>query len=244
MNFRRLVITDSAAALLLLLGGVAAVAAPPDRLQGDLQRLMYLHVPAAWVAYLAFAVTLAGSVLWLRTRQARWDRLAASSAELGVLFTALTLALGSIWGKPVWGVWWTWDARLVTTALLFLVYIAYLSLRRSIDDSQVRARRSAILGIVAFVQVPIVHMSVQWWRTLHQPPTVLRMEGAPTIETAMLLALAVNVLAFTVAYGALLWRRIRLAVYEDEIGRVSRDEDAPVAGAAVTTPRDLGVLDG
>ena len=244
MNFRRLVITDSAAALLLLLGGVAAVVAPPDRLQGDLQRLMYLHVPAAWVAYLAFAVTLGGSVLWLRTRRAQWDRLAASSAELGVLFTALTLALGSIWGKPVWGVWWTWDARLVTTALLFLVYIAYLSLRRSIDDPQLRARRSAILGIVAFVQVPIVHMSVQWWRTLHQPPTVLRMEGAPTIETTMLLALAVNVLAFTAAYGALLRRRIRLAVYEDEIERVSRDEDAPVAGAAVTTPRDLEVLDG
>jgi heme exporter protein C len=242
VNVRHLAVTDVAAALLLVVGAVAAVAAPPDRLQGDLQRLMYLHVPAAWLAYLAFAVTLAGSVLWLRTRRPRWDRLAAASAELGVVFTGLALALGSIWGKPVWGVWWTWDARLVTTALLFLIYAAYLSLRRSIDDPQVRARRSAILGVVAFVQVPIVHMSVQWWRTLHQPPTVLRMEGAPTIEASMFLALTLNVIAFTAVYTALLRRRMRLAVDEDEIERVSRDDAAPLAGAAVTQPRQVEVL--
>ena len=244
MNWRAPATTDGAAALLLAIGGVAALAAPPDRLQGDLQRLMYLHVPTAWVAYLAFAVTLVGSVLWLRTRSERWDRLAASSAELGVLFTGLTLALGSIWGKPVWGVWWTWDARLVTTALLFLVYVAYLSLRRSIDEPIPRARRAAILGIVAFVQVPIVHMSVQWWRTLHQPPTVLRMEGAPTIAPSMLLALAINVIAFTAVYGALLRRRIRLAADEADLERASRDDDAPLAGAAVAPPRDVEVQDG
>lgn len=242
MTVRHPLVTDAVAAVLLVVGAGAALVAPPDRLQGDLQRLMYLHVPAAWLAYLAFGVTLLGSVAWLRTRRRRWDRLAASSAELGVLFTGLALALGSIWGKPVWGVWWTWDARLVTTALLFLVYVAYLSLRRSIDDPDLRARRSAILGIVAFVQVPIVHMSVQWWRTLHQPPTVLRMEGAPTIEPSMLLALAINVVAFTAVYGALLRRRVALAADEETLERVSRDDTAPLAGAAVSEPKHVEVL--
>lgn len=244
MNWKAPKITDGAAVVLLAVGALAGVMAPPDRLQGDLQRLMYLHVPTAWVAYLAFAVTLVGSVMWLRSQRERWDRVAASSAEVGVVFTGLTLALGSIWGKPVWGVWWTWDARLVTTALLLLIYVAYLSLRRSIDDPAARARRSAILGIVAFVQVPIVHMSVQWWRTLHQPPTVLRMEGAPTIDSSMLLALAVNVIAFTVCYVALVRRRVALALDEATLERASRDELGPTAGAAVTPPRDIEVLDG
>jgi heme exporter protein C len=242
VTLRHPAVTDSVAAVLLTVGAVAALVAPPDRLQGNLQRLMYLHVPAAWLAYLAFGVTLLGSVAWLRTRRRRWDRLAAASAELGVLFTGLALALGSIWGKPVWGVWWTWDARLVTTALLFLVYLAYLSLRRSVDDLDVRARRSAILGIVAFVQVPIVHMSVQWWRTLHQPPTVLRMEGAPTIEPSMLVALLINVIAFTAVYGALLRRRVALAADEEALERASRSDSAPLAGAVVSQPKHVEVL--
>lgn len=234
--------TDAAATLLLVVGALSAVVAPPDQLQGNMQRLMYLHVPTAWVAYLAFAVTFVGSLAWLRTRAERWDRIAASSAELGVVFTGLTLALGSIWGKPVWGVWWTWDARLVTTALLFLVYVAYLSLRRSTADADVRARRSAIFGVIAFVQVPIVHMSVQWWRTLHQPPTVLRMEGTPTIASSMLLALLVNVVAFTAVYGTLLRRRVRLAANERQVEQLIRD-DVAVAGAGVTPPREVKVLD-
>ena len=106
--------------------------APPDAVQGDAQRLMYLHVPAAWIAYLAFGVTALGSALWLwpRTRATVWDRVAGASAELGVIITALTLVLGSLWGRPVWGVWWAWDARLVTTAVLFFLYLGYLALRR------------------------------------------------------------------------------------------------------------------
>lgn len=231
---------DGAAAAATAVGVVLALVAPEDRLQGDVQRLMYVHVPAAWLAYVSFLVTLVGSAAWLRTRRAVWDRLAASSAELGVLFTALTLALGSLWGKPVWGVWWTWDPRLVSTALLLLVYMGYLALRRSIDDPLQRALRSAVLGIVAFALVPVVHMSVEWWRTLHQPATVLQ-PGDPPMDHTMLAALLVNVAAFTLVYAALLQRRMALARAEDLRNQAL---DAVVAGAAVTVPRRTEVTDG
>lgn len=226
---------DAAALLLLGLGLAAALAAPPDRVQGDLQRLMYVHVPAAWLAYLAFAVTLVASIAWLRTRRWRWDHLAVASAEVGVFFTGLTLALGALWAKPVWGVWWTWDPRLVTTALLFLVYLAYLGLRRSLTDPTTRARRAAILGIAAFVQVPVVHFSVVWWRTLHQPPTVLR-PGDPAMDHTMLAALLVNVVAFTCVYAAFVRRRAGLARMEAAAERAALAGQAPLAGQAVTAP--------
>ena len=230
---------NGAVTLALIVGLALAFTAPPDRLQGDLQRLMYVHVPAAWTGYLAFIVTAIASVQVLRGRSARrWDTLAEAAAEVGVLFTALTLATGSIWGRPVWGVWWTWDARLVTTALLLLVYVAYLALRRGIDDPRVRARRAAWLGVVAVVQLPIVHMSVVWWRTLHQPPTVLQPDHPP-MDHLMLAALLVNVVAFTLLAGTLLSRRRDLGVLRHD------DEHAlapPAAGRAVTTP-DLRSLD-
>lgn len=239
MTTRSRTIRDAAAVIVLLVGLVLAVTAPPDRFQGDLQRLMYVHVPAAWTGYLAFVVTAVASVQVLRRRDPRrWDTLAEAAAEVGVLFTTLTLATGSIWGRPVWGVWWTWDARLVTTALLLLVYLAYLALRRGIDDPQVRARRSAWLGVLAVVQLPVVHMSVVWWRTLHQPPTVLRPED-PSIDHVMLLALLVNVLAFTLLAWALVDRRRQL-------GALRHDHEQPnataPAGSAVTAP-DLRKID-
>jgi heme exporter protein C len=195
---------------------LALVVAPPDRVQGDAQRLMYLHVPAAWVAYLAFGVTSLASALYLfrRTRHARWDRVAAASAELGVLFTALTIALGSLWGRPVWGVWWAWDARLVTTLVLLFLYTGYLALRRVPADPDARARRSAIAALVAFVDVPVVHFSVMWWRTLHQQPTVLNPELNPQIHGVMATTLFLGVLAFTALYATLLWSRCRLAADE------------------------------
>ena len=233
---------EVAAGLLLGAGIGVAMLAPPDRLQGNLQRLMYVHVPAAWLAYLAFAVTLAGSVGWLWRRGRRWDRLAAASAEVGVFFTGLALALGAIWGKPVWGVWWTWDPRLVTTALLFFIYLGYLALRRAIPEWEARARRCAVFGIVAFVQVPIVHLSVVWWRSLHQPPTVLR-PGDPTIDHRMLAALLLNVLAFTLAYVALLRRRIQLAGLQEELEEALAADAGPLAGAAVQAPRLEDVRD-
>ncbi len=223
------------AVLVLAAGLAAALTAPPDQLQGNLQRLMYVHVPAAWLAFLSFGITFAASAGWLWKRTPRWDRAAAASAEVGVFFTGLTLALGSVWGKPVWGVWWTWDPRLVTTALMFFVYLGYLALRRATLDPTVRARRSAVFGVLAFAQVPVVHMSVIWWRTLHQPPTVLR-PGDPTIDHWMLAALLLNVVAFTLVYAVLLRSRIRLAVEEQSLEAAQDDAASDLAGDAVSAP--------
>lgn len=202
------------------LGVLAALGlwiAPPDAVQGDAQRLMYVHVPAAWLAYLAYAVTSLSSVayLWRRTRARTWDLLAGASAELGVMFTTLTLVLGSLWGRPVWGVWWAWDARVVTTAMLLFLYLGYLALRRVPGDPEVRARRSAIAALIAFVDVPIVHFSVTWWRTLHQEATVLNPELNPQIEGAMGWTLLWSVVAFTLVYVYLIQRRYQLALLED-----------------------------
>ena len=222
--------------LVVAIGLVIAMLAPPDRLQGNLQRLMYVHVPAAWTAYLSFGVTLAASVLWLWRRRARYDRIASASAEAGVFFTGLALVLGSIWGKPTWGVWWTWDPRVITTAVMFFVYLGYLALRRATLDPTSRARRSAAYGVVAFVQVPIVHMSVVWWRALHQPPTVLKPD-APSIDPTMLTALLVNVLAFSLLYLLALRARFRLAVLEEELEARQLSESQELAGSAVLAPR-------
>lgn len=202
--------------------------APPDEVQGDAQRLMYLHVPAAWIAYLAFAVTAVCSALWLwpRTRSMVWDRIAGASAELGVLFTALTLLLGSLWGRPVWGVWWAWDARLVTTAVLLFLYLGYLALRRVPAAPDTRAKRCAIAALIAFVDVPIVHFSVTWWRTLHQEATVFNPELDPQIEGVMALTLWIGVLAFTLLYLSLLDHRYRLATLEE--GLADRELDAAI----------------
>ncbi|MHB1067933.1 MAG: cytochrome c biogenesis protein CcsA [Candidatus Nanopelagicales bacterium] len=232
----------SAAVVVAATGLVAAILAPPDRLQGNLQKLMYVHVPTAWLAYAAFLLTLVGSVGWLWRRRQAYDRLAAAAAEVGVFFTGLTLVLGSIWGKPVWGVWWTWDARLVTTALLFFIYVGYLALRRAIPERADRARRSAVFGILAFAMVPIVHFSVLWWRTLHQPPTVLR-PGDPTIDHTMLLVLGINLLGFTLVGLWLLMQRIETAADQEalEDGTVARDRE--LAGASIEPPHLKGPRD-
>lgn len=191
--------------------------APPDANQGDAQRLMYVHVPAAWLAYLAFAVTALASVLWLwpRTRSPRWDLLAGASAEIGVLFTALTLALGSLWGRPVWGTWWEWDARLTTTAVLLFLYLGYLALRRMGGGPETRAKRASIAALIAFVDVPIVHFSVNWWETLHQEATVLRPDLEVEISGTMAWTLVLGVAAFTLLYAYLVGRRVELAELEE-----------------------------
>jgi len=202
-----------------LLVVVGLFTSPPDVLQRDAVRLMYVHVPAAWVAYLAFGVTTLASALylWKRTRSVAWDTVAGASAELGVMFTGLTLVLGSLWGYPVWGVWWAWDARLVSTAVLFFLYLGYLALRRIPADPEVRARRCALAALFAFVDVPVVHFSVEWWRTLHQGASVFNPELDPTIEGSMALALLAGVAAFTFTYLYLLERRYRLAVLEEDV---------------------------
>jgi heme exporter protein C len=188
--------------------------APPDAEQGNVQRLMYIHVPAAWLAYLSFAVVFVGSIAYLATKKTRWDRLAAASAEIGVLFTALTIVLGSLWGKPVWGTWWTWDPRLTTTAILLLIYVGYLAVRSLPDSPARKARWAAVVGIVGFVDVPIVQLSVTWWRGLHQGPTV-RLLQAPTIAPVMLAALLVGVFAFTLVYLYLMALRLRVGRLEE-----------------------------
>ncbi len=230
MNVRLL---DIAATGTLATAFVVGLVVPPETVQGDLQRIMYVHVPSAWLAYLSFTVTFAASVAYLRGRSLRWDRLAGAAAEVGVVFTGLALATGMIWGKPVWGVWWTWDARLVLTAVLFFVYLGYLALRRNFEDPELRAHRSAVLGIVAVLQIPIVHFSVTWWRGLHQPPTVLRPDN-PQIDSPLLFALLISVTAFTVVFVALVKRRSEITATEDE-AREFRATGS-TAGAAITAP--------
>jgi len=229
-----------AAALAVLGSFVLAMASPADVVQGDLVRIMYVHVPAAWLAYLAFTVTLLGSIGYLVTKNLTWDRWAAASAEVGVFFTGLTIVLGMIWGKPTWGVWWTWDARLTLTAIMFFVYLGYLALRRTTSEPTARARRSSVLGVVAIVQVPLVHFSVTWWRTLHQPPTIVRPDGLQIDDPLMVTALLVGVIAFTVVYAAFMAKRMELARLEDTLGELETGGEAPVAGEAVVAPNLAG----
>jgi heme exporter protein C len=204
------------AALGLAIGlGMGFGLAPRETTQGNVQRIMYLHVPTAWVAYLAFGVVLLASIVYLARRAEAADRLAHASAEVGVVFTGLTIAAGSIWGKPTWGTWWTWDARLTSVAMLFVMYLGYLLLRGMIDDHERAARYCAVLGIVAALDVPLVHFSVYWWRTLHQPPTVLK-PGASSMPPVILATLLVNLVAFTLLYAYFVAKRARLLRAETE----------------------------
>lgn len=179
---------------------------------GEVQRLMYVHVPAAWTAFVAFFVVFLGSVLYLVQRDERADRVAASAAEAGVVFIALTLLTGMLWGRPTWGVWWTWDPRLTTTALLLAVFVGYLAVRGFADDPERRARWSAIVGILGFVQVPIVYLSVVWWRSLHQPPSSPRSVSSDILATWVL-----NFVAFLLVFAWLTARRTRAARLEGEL---------------------------
>lgn len=214
---------------------VASMTVGPDAIQGQLSRIMYVHVPSAWLAYLAFAVTMLASAMYLWKRDLAWDRRAHASAEIGVVFTGMAIGLGMIWAKPTWGVWWTWDARLTLTAIMFFVYLGYLALRRTTDDLHARARRAAVLGVVAIVQVPLVHFSVVWWRTLHQPPTLLEPEPVD-MDTSMLVTLLIAVAAFTVMYVAMMVKRIELARLEDRVLVAEQADDVALAGEAVTRP--------
>jgi heme exporter protein C len=220
-----------AAALALAVGLWLALTAPPDALQGVFSRIINIHVPSLWLAFLAFGVTAFGSIMWLWRKRPQWDRLAMASAEVGVLFTAIGLATGMIWGHRVWGTAWDWgDPRLTTTAVMFFVYLGYLALRGAIDDPVVRARRSAILGAVAVVQVPLVYFSVNMFRTLHQTQSI-RPDGS-TMPREMLVAMLVNVAAFTLLYVALVVARMEVAEAEES----AADQEA-MAGAEVEPPR-------
>jgi heme exporter protein C len=227
------------AALAAAFGAWLAYAAPPEALQRNYARILHIHAPSAWLAFLAFGVTALGSIVWRFSRRRFWDRLAASSAEIGVLFTGVALVTGMIWGKPVWGVFFDWaDARMASTAVMFLVYLGYLALRRATPDPEVRASRASILGIVAVVQVPLVYFSVNLIRTLHQTQTI-RPDGA-TMHPSMVQALLVNLGAFTLIYFALLAGRMVVGRLEEAAEQAS----LPVAGAVVIPPNVSGAAKG
>ncbi len=194
---------------------------PPDQVQGDLVRLVYIHPGLAWVAlYLAFGLAAAASLLylWPRTRSLFWDRLAASAVEVGVVFNVCTLISGSIWGRPTWGVWWAWDARLTSTAVLLILFLGYMALRRVPAEPEVRAKRSAFVALFAAVDIPIVHFSVLWWKTLHQGATVLNPNLSPTIHGSMAWTLLLGFVALTLVFVWMLLVRYRIGVLEDWLG--------------------------
>jgi heme exporter protein C len=213
------IVTLVGIASLLVLG---LFISPQDEVQGDAVRLMYVHVPSAWLAYLSFFVTALGSLMVIIRKTLGWDRLAGASAEIGVLFTGLALVTGMIWGRITWGVYWTWDARLTSTALMFLLYVGYLAVRRIDVDPHARARRSAWVGLFAVLVVPIVHESVNWWRTLHQTPTLIRRD--PELDGLMLFTLFVGVVTFTLVYLWLMLHKQRVLTMEDAAADHGLDE--------------------
>ena len=210
-----------ALALLFVLVGLyfALIEAPPDAYQGEVQRIMYIHIPSILTAYLSFFIVFVGSCLYLWKREWRDGILAYAAAEIGVLFIGLTIIEGSIWGKPTWGVWWTWDARLTLTAILLLIFVGYIMLRSLIEDESRGAVCGAVLGIIGFLDIPLIHMSVYWWRTLHQPPSILRPDKAPweNVSPPMLIALSINLIAFFLLYFYLLSLRVRIGETEAQI---------------------------
>jgi len=199
---------------------LAFTTSPPDRDMGHLQKIMYVHVPAAWSAFICFFVVFVASLHYLWRRRERSDLLAASAAEVGTVFTALTLVLGSIWGRPTWGVWWTWDARLTSTAVLLVIFVGYLALRAFAEDPERRARWSAAVGVLGALNVPIVYMSVKWWRTLHQTQS-----SPSTVDPAYTLGLRANAIAFVILLIYLIRRRYQTAIAERAAER-QRDDAA------------------
>jgi heme exporter protein C len=197
---------------------------PIEARQGVAQKIFYLHVPSAWCALLAFSLVGIVSALYLWLQDPRLDRFAAASAEVGVAFAAVMLTTGPIWAKPIWGTWWTWDARLTLTLFLFFLFVGYLALRASLHDPAERARLSAVVGILGMLLVPFIHLSVYLFRTLHPQPIVLK-PSAPSLPPEMLRTLLISTLVFTVLYVGLVTLRYGLGLAED-----ARDEAADAAG--------------
>lgn len=216
-------------ATIVMMGWTAAFGllfSPADRDQEDAVRIMYVHVPTVWVAYLAFTVTALCSAFYLfRNKHALgFDRVAGASAEVGVVFMGLTLVTGMLWGRLTWGVFWQWDARLTTTALLFVSYIGYLAVRGLGGTHHQRARRSAVVGLLIVLEIPLVHWSVKLWRSLHQEASVLSTDGDVKIDGLMLFSLFVGVVAFTLLYLWLVLHRSRAMAMEDMLDDQGLDE--------------------
>ncbi|QZT35038.1 cytochrome c biogenesis protein CcsA [Caldalkalibacillus thermarum TA2.A1] len=218
MNNRRGA-AQRALALLAFVLGIAAlymmfVYAPTERNMGDVQRIMYAHVASAWVAYLSFILVAFSSVLYLWKRKLKWDHLAQASAELGVLFTSLLLITGSLWGRPVWNTWWVWDLRLTTTLILWFVYVGYLLFRQVDFVADIKRTVVSIYGIMAFINIPLVHYSVKWWRSIH--PNTITHEGIQ-MPDAMIYTLAVTSVFFLILYSLLLLYRWTLISQREQV---------------------------
>lgn len=201
------------------------IISPAEAGMGHLQKIMYVHVPAAWSAFIAFFVVFLTSILYLVRGREEHDLLAASAAEVGVVLTGLTLALGSIWGRPTWGIWWTWDPRLTSTAVLFIIFVGYLSLRSFVEEPAQRARWSAAVGILGFLNVPIVYMSVRWWRTLHQPGS-----SPATVDDPYVWGLRTNAFAFLFLMIYLVRRRYQAALVERAVETLEEERALAMGG--------------
>ncbi len=191
---------------------------PTEKEMGVVQRIFYLMVPMGWLALLSFLVVFIGSILYLVKRESKWDILAHSSAEVGIVFTTLALVVGSLWAKPVWGVWWTWEARLTATLVLWLIYLAYFMVRSFATEESRGARFAAVVGIVGFIDIPIVILATTMWRGMHPGPIIFQGGIAPP----MLLTLLVSIVAFTALYFLLLIQRVSMKNDEIEIERLKK----------------------
>ncbi|AGA68637.1 ABC-type transport system involved in cytochrome c biogenesis, permease component [Desulfitobacterium dichloroeliminans LMG P-21439] len=187
---------------------------PNERIMGPVQKIFYFHVSAAWIGFFAFFVVFVAGVLYLRTRNEKWDAVGAASAEIGIMFTAIVLITGPIWGRAAWNAWWTWDPRLTTTLVLFFIYIAYFMVRSSIIEPEKKARIAAIFGMVGFIDVPIVWFSIRWWRTIH--PVVVSSSGF-AMSSKMVVTLLVSVVAFTFLYFFLLANTMFVVKMQSEL---------------------------
>jgi heme exporter protein C len=205
-------LADTVLPVLTLVSVAAAILAvgfyvPTDRAQGIVQRIFYFHVPLAMMTFAAFGLVAVASVFFLWRGDRMWDRLASSAAEVGMLFCTLVLITGPIWARPIWGTWWTWDARLTTTLILWLIYAAYLMLRNMSGTGDQGARYAAVLGIVGAIDIPIINRSVYWWRTIHPAVLVTREGGSGLADPSMRLTFEICMLAFLCLFAWLLWVR-------------------------------------
>ena len=198
---------------------------PTEKTEGAVQRIMYFHVPCAWLSFFAFFVVFLCSILFLWKKEREWDIYAHASAEIGVIFCSLVLITGPIWAKPIWGAWWVWDARLTSTLILWLIYVSYLMLRSQTDPGSMRARYAAVLGIVGFLDIPLIHFSVLWWRAFHPLPKVITTEGfGKGMDPSMMATLLVSVAAFTLLYFVMMGQRVRQEKMKDEIDRLKKEK--------------------
>ncbi len=192
-------------------GFIMAITAPPDQSQGFVARIFHLHVPTAWMAYVASFAALAYSVAYLVRRRPHHDRVAAATVEVGLIFMALALLTGMLWARPTWGVYWDWEPRLTTTAILFAIYVGYVVVRGAIEDPELRAKAAAGVAILGSINVPISYMSVRWWRSLHQTQSIDLTTGKINVDAAILIPMLVNLVAFTLLFVGLVRLRSIIA---------------------------------